>query len=232
MFEDICTRISNDHSVHCMILTGNGRAFSSGGDIKNMRERAKEMQAQAFNTRHWYREGIQRIPVALDKIEVPTIAAVNGFAIGAGCDLAMMCDIRIASENAKFAESFVKLGIIPGDGGAWYLPRIIGRSRAFEMTFTGEMIDAETAAEYGLVSRVVPHDDLMDEARALAAKIVANPPEALRMTKRLLKESEFMRLDTMLETSAAMQALAQATKDHEEAIAAMLDKRAPNFKGE
>lgn len=229
--EDAFGRIGRDHGVSCVILTATGTAFSSGGDVKDMAKRAQRMQEFPAGTRHWYREGIQRIPLAISKLEVPLIAAVNGHAIGAGCDLAMMCDIRIASDKALFAESFVKLGIIPGDGGAWYLPRLVGRSRAFEMAFTGDMIDAQTAAEWGLVSRVVPHDKLMEEAKALAQKIARNPPEALRMTKRLLLESEFSRLDTLLDMSAAMQALAQATKDHEEAATAFAEKRKPVFKG-
>ncbi|MBT6314620.1 MAG: crotonase/enoyl-CoA hydratase family protein [Alphaproteobacteria bacterium] len=231
-FEEIAEMVAKDHDVSCVILTGAGTAFSSGGDVKNMAARAPEMQKQPFATRHWYREGIQRIPLALDKVEVPIIAAVNGHAIGAGCDLAMMCDIRIAADSAQFGEVFVNLGIIPGDGGSWYLPRLVGRSKAFEMTFTGDVIDAAEAKEIGLISHVVPFDDLMDAARKMATKISRKPPEALRMTKRLLKESEFQRLDTALEMAAGMQALAQATKDHQEAANAFVEKRRPEFKGE
>jgi len=229
--EAACLRVSRDHGVSCVILTGAGSAFCSGGNVKDMADRAEEMQKRPYDTRHWYREGIQRIPLALDRLEVPTIAAVNGHAIGAGCDLAMMCDIRVASEKALFAESFVKLGIIPGDGGAWLLPRAVGRSRAFEMAFTGDMIDAQTALAYGLVSHVTPPDQLMAKAREIAARIVANPPETLRMTKRLLKESEFQRLDSSLEMAAAMQSLAQATRDHQEAATAFAEKRKPVFTG-
>lgn len=231
-FEQVADMVAKDHGVSCVILTGAGTAFSSGGDVKDMAKRAPQMQGFPAGTRHWYREGIQRIPLALDKVEVPLIAAVNGHAIGAGCDLAMMCDIRIAADSAQFGEVFVNLGIIPGDGGSWYLPRLVGRSKAFEMTFTGEVIGAAEAKEIGLISHVVPMDELMPTARKLAEKIARKPPEALRMTKRLLKESEFQRLDTALEMAAGMQALAQATKDHAEAATAFAEKRKPNFTGE
>ena len=231
-FEEVADMVAKDHEVSCVILTGAGTAFSSGGDVKDMAARASKMQAFPASTRHWYREGIQRIPLALDKIEVPIIAAVNGHAIGAGCDLAMMADIRVAADTAQFGEVFVNLGIIPGDGGSWYLPRLVGRSKAFEMTFTGDVIDAAEAKSIGLVSHVVPIDELMPTAIKIATKISRKPPEALRMTKRLLKESEFQRLDTALEMAAGMQALAQATKDHEEAARAFAEKRKPVFTGE
>ena len=178
-----------------------------------------------------YRRGIQQLPLALFNLEVPVIAAVNGAAIGAGLDLACMCDIRIASELAKFAESFVKLGIIPGDGGAWLLPRIIGLSRAAELTFTGQMIDAQQALEWNLVSRVVPHGELLTVAQGLARSIAANPPHAVRLAKRLLREGMHCRLDTLLEMSAAYQALSHQTADHREAVAAFIEKRSPSFNG-
>src|SRR6476619_8041920 len=156
-------RIHNDRSVRAVILTGAGTAFSSGGDIKDM-GRQSSGELSGMQIRQEYRTGIQRLPLALFNLEVPVIAAVNGPAIGAGLDLACMCDIRIASEHAKFAESFVKLGIIPGDGGAWLLPRLIGLSRASELSFTGDVISAQPAADWGLVSRVVPADKLLEKA--------------------------------------------------------------------
>ncbi|MDH5737553.1 MAG: enoyl-CoA hydratase-related protein, partial [Gammaproteobacteria bacterium] len=163
-------------------------------------------------------------------LEVPIIAAVNGPAIGAGCDLTMMCDIRIASEKALFAESFVKVGLIPGDGGAWFLPRVVGLSRANEMAFTGEPVDAQTALNWGMVSSVVPHEELMNAANNMAARIAANPSGALRMAKKLIQEGQHTRLDSLLEMSAAMQALAHQTEDHVEAVNAIIDKRPPDFK--
>ncbi|RMX06632.1 enoyl-CoA hydratase [Corticibacter populi] len=221
-------RIQHDASVRAVILTGAGTVFSAGGDIRAMQAQA-DPRVEPLRIRQDYRDGIQRLPLALFNLEVPVIAAVNGPAIGAGLDLACMCDLRIASEQARFAESFVKLGIIPGDGGAWLLPRVIGMARAAELTFTAEIIDAQRALEWGLVSRVVPHDQLMAAAQELAARITAHPPQAMRMTKRLMREAMHTRLDTLLEMSAAFQALAHKTPEHAEAVAAFLEKRAPNF---
>jgi len=172
-----------------------------------------------------YQGGIQRIPLALHQLEVPTIAAVNGPAIGAGCDLACMCDIRIASDKAKFAESFVKLGIIPGDGGAWLLQRAIGYQRAAELSFTGDTIDAHAALAMGLVTRVVAPEALMPSARELATRIAANSGPALRMTKRLLRQAQTARLDETLQLSAALQALAHHTPEHDAALAAFFASR-------
>jgi enoyl-CoA hydratase/carnithine racemase len=222
--------IHADPGVRAVILTGAGTAFSSGGDIRDM-ERQASGEISGMQIRQEYRTGIQRLPLALFNLEVPIIAAVNGAAIGAGLDLACMCDIRIASEHAKFAESFVKLGIIPGDGGAWLLPRIIGMSRASEMSFTGDTISAEVAASWGLVSRVVPAHQLIPEANQVAQRIAANPPHAVRLTKRLLREAMHTRLDTLLEMAAAFQSLSHQTADHREAVEAFLAKRPPIFKG-
>jgi len=231
LFEEHCTRIQRDLSVRVVILTGAGKAFSAGGNIKQMRDREGIFGGAAGEIRANYHHGIQRIPRALWELDVPTIAAVNGPAIGAGCDLACMCDIRIASEAAVFAESFVKLGIIPGDGGAWLLPRVVGLSRACEMAFTGDTVDAATALEIGLVSRVVPGDQLLPAARALAERIAANPPQALRWTKRLIREGMGTSLPSLLQLSAAFQEMAHNTEDHREAIAAFFEKRQAVFKG-
>jgi enoyl-CoA hydratase/carnithine racemase len=219
--------------VRCVILTGAGSAFSSGGDLKMMRVGTGGLRSgNPVETRRNYKYGIQRLPLMFQALEVPVVAAVNGPAIGAGCDLACMCDVRVAGQSAKFAESFVKLGIIPGDGGAWLLPRIIGFSRAVELSLTGEMVDADEALRIGLVSHVVPDADLMIRAHEVATKIAANPPHAVRMTKRLLREGQTADLKNILEMSAAMQALAHATKDNDEAIEAFIGKRVPVFKGE
>mgnify|MGYP000069978563 CR=1 FL=1 len=227
-FVAACDRIAADSTVKVVIVTGAGSAFSSGGNVKDMQRYSRDAIASA-PIRDEYRRGIQRLPLALYDLEVPTIAAVNGAAIGAGCDLACMCDIRIASEGAKFAESFIKVGIVPGDGGAWLLPRVVGMSKAAEMSFTGETIDAREALACGLVSRVVPHDELMPTARVLARRIAANPGPTLRLTKRLLREGQHVRLDTLLELSAAFQAIAHKTTQHEEAVAAFIEKRPPRF---
>lgn len=230
-FIDAANRINLDNTVRCVILTGKGKAFSAGGNVKHMRDREGLFAGSPTEVRQGYRRGIQKIPLAFYNLEVPTIAAVNGPAVGAGCDLACMCDIRIAGTSAKFAESFVKLGIIPGDGGAWFLPRAIGRSRAAELTFTGDMIDAQTALEWGLVSKVVDDDKLLEAANELAGRIAKNPPHALRLSKKLMREGEHTRLDSLLELSASFQALSHHTEDHMEAIEAFFEKRDGDFKG-
>ncbi|WP_454754111.1 crotonase/enoyl-CoA hydratase family protein [Cupriavidus necator] len=221
-------RIHDDQSVRCVILTGNGPSFCAGGNIQEMkRQSSPEVSEMAI--RQDYRRGIQRLTLALFNLEVPVIAAVNGHAIGAGLDLTCMCDIRVASEKAKFAESFIKLGIIPGDGGAWLLPRIVGMSRAAELAFTGDMLDARQALEWNLVSRVVPHEELMAAARELAARITQHASHGVRLTKRLMREAIHGRLDSVLELSAVFQAVCHKTEDHREAVDAFLEKRAPKF---
>lgn len=221
-------RIHDDPQVRCVILTGNGPSFCAGGNINEMKRQASD-DVSLMSIRQDYRRGIQRLTLNLFDLEVPVIAAVNGHAIGAGLDLACMCDIRIASEQAKFAESFIKLGIIPGDGGAWLLPRILGMSRAAELALTGEMIDAQKALAYGLVSQVVPHTELMATAREVAGRIVQHASHGIRLTKRLMREAMHTRLDTLLELSAAYQAIAHKTEDHSEAVSAFLEKREPKF---
>ena len=223
-------RIDADRGVRCVIFTANGPSFSAGGDIREMKRQGTP-EVTEMDIRQEYRRGIQRLPLALFNLEVPVIAAINGHAIGAGLDLACMCDIRIASEKAKFAESFVKLGIIPGDGGAWLLPRTIGLARAAELAFTGDTIDAQQALAWNLVSQVVPHEQLMESAHALANRIAANPSHSLRLTKRLMREALHSRLDTVLELSSVFQAISHKTDDHREAVDAFLEKRPPRFTG-
>jgi enoyl-CoA hydratase/carnithine racemase len=224
-------RLDTELGIRVAILTGAGTAFSSGGNVRRMGAAATAERTPP-QARHYYRHGIQRIPLAIERCEVPVIAAVNGPAIGAGCDLACMCDVRIAAESARFAESFVKLGIIPGDGGAWLLPRVVGFAKASEMALTGDPFSAAEALACGLVSKVVPDAELMDAACAIAARIAANPPQAVRMTRRLLREAWNVKLDAVLELSAAMQAVAHTTADHKEALAAMREKRKLVFRGE
>lgn len=227
-FVQVCDEIRRDASVKAVILTGAGPIFSSGGNVKDM-QRFFDDALTPDAIREEYRQGIQRIPRALTQLDVPVICAINGPAIGAGLDLTCMCDIRIASETATFAESFVRVGIVPGDGGAWLLPRAVGRAKAAEMAFTGEAIDAQEALACGLVSRVVPADQLLPTARALADKIAANPGAVMRMTKRLLREGEHSTLESLLELSAGYQALAHKTADHREAVMAFVERRKPRF---
>jgi enoyl-CoA hydratase/carnithine racemase len=217
-FEKYCAKINQDYDVRCVILTGSGRAFSAGGNVKDMKERNDKGQPPSVVIRDWYKNGIQRIPMAFYNLEVPTIAAVNGAATGAGCDLTCMADIRIASTYARFAETFVKIGISPGDGGAYFLPRVISMSNAAEMVFTGELINAAKALEIGLVSQVVEPDDLMNAAKVMAERITANPPHALRLSKKLLRESSNSTMNQLLELSAVYNAMLQHTDDHRERV--------------
>ncbi|MBV9905349.1 MAG: enoyl-CoA hydratase/isomerase family protein, partial [Alphaproteobacteria bacterium] len=162
----------------------------------------------------------------------PLIAAVNGPAIGLGNDVACLADMRLAADNAIFGATFLKIGLVPGDGGSWILPRTIGHARAAELFFTGDTIDAQTALAWGLVSRVVPAADLMKEAHTLAAKISRQPPDVLRMTKRMMREGQNVSFDIIMEMSAAYQALSHLTEDHQEAVSAFFDKRQGDYKGQ
>lgn len=223
-------RANADPAVRCVILTGAGPAFSAGGNLRHMRERLGMFGGEPAELREGYRDGIQRIPRAFASIEVPVIAAVNGPAVGAGADLAWLCDLRIASADAYFAESFVRAGLIPGIGGAWLLDRIAGPAIAAEMLFTGEPVTAEDALRLGLVSRVVAPSDLLMTALRLARLIARNSRPILRMTKRLLADGRTQPMETHLQMAAVMQAVAHHTPDHFEAVSALLDRREPDFR--
>ena len=230
-FASICEAINADEAVRCAVITGAGRAFSAGGDLKAMKERRDLFEGSGARIRERYRRVVHRIVRSLYGLEVPLVAAVNGPAMGLGCDIAGLADIRIASDRASFGVPFLKLGIIPGDGGSWLLPRNVGYARAAEMLFTGRSIDAQTAEHWGLVNRVVAHDALMDEAMSTADLVAAHAPQALRMAKSLLRQGRDMNFDQMLEMSAAMQALAHLTDDHIEGVSAVLEKRPADFTG-
>lgn len=214
--------------ISVLIMTGEGRAFSAGGNIKTMGERAK---APPHILQQNYRYGIQRIPLALEAAEIPVIAAVNGPAIGAGFDMANMCDIRIGSTNAQFGETFVNLGIVPGDGGAWFLQRLVGYQRAAELVFTGRIVKAEEAKEIGLLLEVTTPEALLPRALEIAGRIAAKPPLALRYGKKLMKLAQRQGLEEHLEVCAAYQAICHKTEDHAEALAAFFEKRAGRFHG-
>jgi enoyl-CoA hydratase/carnithine racemase len=226
---EVCGRINADQGIRCVVLTGAGPAFSAGGDIKAMQQRTGSFAGTAVEIREHYRRGIHRLVRAIYNLEVPSIAAVNGPAIGLGCDVACMTDIRIAAQNAKFGVTFLKLGLVPGDGGAWLLPRALGMSRACELLFTGDIIDAATAERWGLVSRVVPSHELMQTALELAERIAQQPAHALRLSKSLLKQGQSTSFETLMEMSAAAQAISHLTDDHAEGVAALLEKRRPKF---
>jgi enoyl-CoA hydratase/carnithine racemase len=228
LFAEAAARINADRELRCAVITGAGTAFSAGGNLKAMREKSGVFAGRVLEN---YRADIHTIIRSLWNLEVPLIAAVNGAAIGLGNGVACTADIRIASKFASFGASFLKIGLVPGDGSAWMLPRLIGPARAAELFFTGEIIDAATALEWGLVSRLVPPELLMEEAHGLAAEIAHQPPGVLRLTKKLLREAAGAKLETILEMSGSFQASAHASEDHAEALAAFFEKREPNFKG-
>ena len=217
--------------VSVLVVTGAGSAFSAGGNIKEMQARQGIFAGSAIEIEQSYRQGIQRMTRAVDQAEVPMIAAVNGPAIGAGFDLACMCDLRIASSSAVIGETFINLGIIPGDGGAWYLQRLVGYQRAAELTFSGRLVSADEAFALGLFLEVTAPDQLMLRTMALAQQLAAKPPLALRATKRLLRIARERDLDDVLQQSATFQAALHQTADHLEAVNAFLEKRPGQFSG-
>jgi enoyl-CoA hydratase/carnithine racemase len=226
-----CAALNTDLTVGCAILTGAGDVFCAGGNIKDMYARANHFAGNAAEIRRTYLHGVQAVARALYDLEIPVIAAVNGPAMGAGFDLAMMCNIRIASERARFAESFIKLGLASAAGGSWFLTRSIGTSAAAELTLTGDTIDSARALDLGIVSRIVPPDRLLDEARDIASRIVRHPMHSIRLNTRLLREAARLDLPATLELAAAMQAIVQQTKDQYEAVAAAIEKREPHYQG-
>jgi len=220
-----------DDDVRCVIITGAGAAFSAGGDLKRMAQHEGMFAGGPAELRRRYIDGIQQIPRRFALTEKPVIAAINGPAIGAGLDLACMCDLRIAARGAQLGSTFVKVGLVPGDGGAYLLSRTVGFSRALELMLTGRLVDTDEAQRIGLVHRVVEPAELLPAARALAEQLAALPPLALRLTKRAAYRSFETDLEQALELAATYQGVVQNTADHHEAVQAMLERRAPKFTG-
>jgi enoyl-CoA hydratase/carnithine racemase len=228
---DVLARVNVDPEARVFVLSAEGTSFSAGGNVKDMRDKKGIFGGGTAGTRRGYIEGIQRIPKALYGLDIPSISAVQGPAIGAGCDLALYCDITICSSEARFGETFINVGIIPGDGGAWILPRRVGLQRAAELTFTGRVVDGEEAAEIGLALECVEPDALMPRVMALAETIAARPPVTARMIKSLFRQSLSSHLHDFLDNCAAMQAICHSTDDHMEAVSGILEKRKPTYSG-
>ncbi|WP_426416470.1 enoyl-CoA hydratase-related protein [Aestuariirhabdus sp. LZHN29] len=239
LVDDIVTTVTwanRTPEVSVLVMTGAGSAFSAGGNIKEMAERDDAHRDGAFGgnvleVQQKYREGIQRMPLAMESAEIPIIAAVNGAAIGAGFDLSCMCDIRIGCENTLLGETFINLGIIPGDGGAWFLQRLIGYQRAAELTLSGRLVKADEARELGILLEVVEAEQLLPRALEMAQSIAAKPPQTLRMTKRLLKMAQRQPLGDFLDLCASFQGMCHNTEDHMEAVNAFLQKRPGQYQG-
>jgi enoyl-CoA hydratase/carnithine racemase len=208
----------NDSVVGVLVITGEGPAFSAGGNIKDMADRTGLFAGTAEEMTEGYRSTIQQLTRTVLSVDLATIAAVNGAAVGAGFDLVLGCDLRIGSTDARFAHTFVDLGIIPGDGGAWLLPRCIGWQRAAELAFTGRTVDAAEALDLGILLEVTTPEQLLPRARELADLIAAKPAHSVRLAKRLLRQARSMDLDGFLELSAALQAISHHTDAHHEAV--------------
>jgi enoyl-CoA hydratase/carnithine racemase len=216
-----------DDEVRVIVLTGKGDTFCSGGDIREM----AEGKLRSWDMKNFVWEGVHRIVLTLEDLDKPVIAAINGAAMGAGMDMALMCDLRVCSDKAKLAESYITLGLVPGDGGAYFLPRLVGVSKALELLFTGDVIGPEEALQLGLVSRVVTHDRLMEETLALAERIASRSPLAIRMMKRAVYQAQTSTLRAHLDYISSQVALLSETSDHKEAARAFLEKRKPEFTG-
>jgi 2-(1,2-epoxy-1,2-dihydrophenyl)acetyl-CoA isomerase len=222
---------NDDPAVRCFVLTGAGDAFCSGGDLGR---RAREKDAPdptPLERKHRLQHVTHKVAHAIEEFEKPLIAAVNGAAVGAGMDLSLMCDLRMASDTALFSEGYIRVGLIPGNGGCFFLPRLVGPARALELMWTGDHVDAEEALRIGLVNRVFPTASLMDETLAFARRLAEGPPLQQRDIKKLMYQSLRTDLRTSLEATSAHMAVIQSTDDYKEAIAAYREKRKPVFQG-
>jgi 2-(1,2-epoxy-1,2-dihydrophenyl)acetyl-CoA isomerase len=222
-----------DGSIRAVVVTGAGRGFCAGADLRSgsgvAEVAASEAPVSAADQRNWLRDGVQAVPRAVALLDKPYIGAINGAAVGAGMDMASQCDIRIASENARFGMTYARVGLIPGDGGCWLLPRIVGLPKALELIWTTDVIDAQEALRIGYVNTVVPADKLMEEATALARRIVEGPAVAIQLSKRLVYRGLDSTFLESLEQAAHAMAIAQSTEDAREGPRAFTESRAPKF---
>jgi 2-(1,2-epoxy-1,2-dihydrophenyl)acetyl-CoA isomerase len=227
------TDANTDNEVRVVILTGNGRGFCTGADIARGGEGLSlvDRSRSHVDNRNFLRDSVQRIPRLVSIMEKPYIAAVNGAAVGAGMDMASMCDMRFAAESARFGMTYVRMGLIPGDGGCYFLPRIVGMAKALDLIWTGRLIDAKEALAMGYVTAVVPDDQLIAHTREYAAKLVNGPAVAIQQAKRLAYRSQDITLDSALDLAQQAMFIAQETEDSREGPRAFVEKREPEFKG-
>ena len=219
-----------DPAVRMIVLTGEGNNFCAGGDLKAMETKSGMFAGDSNELRMRYMHGIQQIPKFIEDLSKPVIAMVNGSAVGAGCDLAMMCDLRIGSAKTKFAETFAKLNLVPGDGGTFFLQRVIGYSKAMQMFLTGEFIEGDKALQWGLLTDLVDDSNLYEQTKKWAEKIAGLGPTAVQMTKKAMKVAYLHDLQTSLDLLASFQGITQRTEDHFEAVKAFKEKRSAEFK--
>jgi 2-(1,2-epoxy-1,2-dihydrophenyl)acetyl-CoA isomerase len=221
----------DDPAVRVFIVTGAGDAFCSGGDLGRRAREGEGTTPTPLQRKTRLQQGAHRVALAVEAFDKPLIAAVNGPAVGAGMDLSLMCDLRFAARSARFAEAYIRVGLLPGNGGAYFLPRIVGAASALELLWTGDFIDAGEALRIGLVNRVYDDDKLMAETLAFAARLAAGPPIQQRLVKRLVYQSLLTDLRTSLELVSSHMAVVQSTDDYHEAITAYKEKRKPKFEG-
>jgi 2-(1,2-epoxy-1,2-dihydrophenyl)acetyl-CoA isomerase len=225
---DALQRCRTDDAVKVVLVTGTGSAFCSGGDIVDMGDRLEHTPEQRKN--ELFRR-IQRIPLALEDLDKPVIAAVNGVATGAGMDLALMCDLRYAAQSARFAETYIKVGLVPGAGGAHFLPRLVGVAKALELFWTGEFVDAQEALRIGIVNKVFPDDTLMQEVEAIARRMIKAPSLTLRMTKRAIYQGMRNDLRTNLDLISSHYAVITATDEHRSLVKTFIAGREKKREG-
>lgn len=218
--------VRSEPSVRAVVLTGAGRAFSAGGDLRDLQAAAGTPEGRDFVA------GVGRITLAMATLEKPVIAAVNGVAAGAGFNLALAADLILAADTAKFTQAFVRVGLLPDAGGCYFLPRAVGMAKAKELIFTGDTIDAAEAERLGLINRVVPAGELMAEAMKLARRLAAGPSRAIGMAKAVLHRGAGASLPDVIDMEATAQGLLMYTADHREGVAAFLEKREPRFTGD
>ncbi|MFP3918236.1 enoyl-CoA hydratase-related protein [Lysinibacillus telephonicus] len=227
--------VRDSDEIRALIVKGNGKCFCAGGDVKAMAagkgfyESSEDIASTALARKNSLWKKVQRVPLLLEEIDKPVIAQVHGFAFGAGLDMALMCDIRIAAESTKFSESYIKVGIVPGDGAAYFLPKLVGIDQALDMLWTARVITAAEAKEKGLVTFVVPDGDLEHFTQEYVKKLVQGPQTAIQMIKRAVYQSQTMSLRSSLDYISSNMGLVTELPDYKEGVQAVLEKRKAEF---
>ena len=252
MAKEICAeldRLESDPGLRTLVITGRDPSFCSGANVKRMDQAARsrdseepipsDLSPSEYLDRQWEGptdaegafDGVRSVPLRLHRLEKPSIAAVNGYAMGLGMGIALSCDIRIASESAMFSETFIQRGLIPADGSCWQLPRMIGLGNTLLLQYTGDRLDAQEALRLGIVSRVTAHEDLLEKTMELATRLAQGPTYGMALTKRLVQRSLETDFEESMRLSGVAQEIARRTDDHREGARAFVEKRKPEFTG-